>query len=140
MTGTLSEKLIARLSACFPNRRLRLHPGKQPVASFPASHPEVGDLYIDDDGDELTISVGRLTHAHFSPTTYQAPSQKNDDEVIERVIAFLNEAFNDQIEFWAADRMGGWHPRGEKPLVQQPNMRRFVWSGPVIPPRPERLG
>ena len=140
MTGTLWEKLIARLSACFPKRRLLLHPGKQPVASFPAAHPEVGDLQIDDDGGELTISVGRLTHAHFSPTTFQAPSQKNDEEVVERVIAFLVKVFNDQIEFWAADKMGGWHPRGKEPLVQRPNMRRFVWSGPVTPPRPEQLG
>jgi hypothetical protein len=105
MTATLSEKLIARLLARFANRRLRLHPRKQPIASFPAAHPEVRDLYIDDDGGELTISVGRLTHAHFSPTPHQAPSQKNDEEVIERVIAFLNEVFNDQIEFWAANRI-----------------------------------
>ena len=48
----------------------------------------------------------RLTHAHFSPTPHQAPSHNNDEEeVIERVIAFLNEVFNDQIEFWAANRI-----------------------------------
>ena len=140
MTGTLSEKLIARLSARFPNRRLRLHQGKQPVASFPAAHPEVGDLHIDDDGDELTISVGQLTHGHFSPITYQTPSQKSDEEIIERLIAFLDEVFNDQIEFWTAGRMGGWHPRGAEPSVQRPNMRRFVWSGPITPPPPERMG
>jgi hypothetical protein len=134
MTGPLSEKLIARLSARFPNRGLRLHQGKHPVASFPAAHTEVGDLRIDDDGNELTIFVGQLTHGHFSPTTYRAPSQQNDEELIERVIAFLDEVFNDQIEFWAAGRMGGWHPRGQEPSVQRPNMRRFVWSGPVPPP------
>ena len=57
MAGTLSEKLIPRLLSRFPDRGIRLHEGKQPVASIPAAHPEVGDLQIDDDDGELTISV-----------------------------------------------------------------------------------
>jgi hypothetical protein len=62
---TISEKLIPRLQARFPDRGLRVHEGTQPAATFPAAHPDVGDLCIDDDGVELTISVGQLTHGHF---------------------------------------------------------------------------
>jgi hypothetical protein len=129
---TISEKLIPRLRARFPDRALRVHDGTQPAASFPAAHPEVGDLRIDDDGDELTITVGELTHGHFSPRDYETPSEKKEEEVIERVVKFLDEVFADEIEFWTADGAGGWHPRGKEPSARRPHMRRFVWSGPVI--------
>jgi len=131
MTGTLSEKLIARLRARFPNRGLRIHEGKEPVASFPAAHPEVGDIRIDDDGDELAISVAELTHGHFTPRDYQLPSQEKEEDLIERVMRFLEQVFDDQVEFWTAGKAGGWHGRGEKPIGCWPNRRRFVWSGPL---------
>jgi hypothetical protein len=129
---TISRKLIPKLLSRFPGRGLRVHEGTQPAASFPAAHPDVGDLRIHDDGDELTITVGELTHGHFSPTNHQAPSEEKEDQVIGRVMKFLDEVFADQIEFWTADRAGGWHPRGKAPSLQRANMRRFVWSGPVI--------
>jgi hypothetical protein len=135
MNETLSEKLIPRLRARFPERGLRVHEGKEPVASFPAAHPEVGDLRIDDDGDELTISVGQLTHGHFTPKEYQLPSQETQEDLIERVLEFLDLVFNDQIEFGTADRAGSWYARGEEPIGQWPNRRRFVWSGPIAPQR-----
>jgi hypothetical protein len=133
MTGTLSEKLIPRLLARFPNRAIYLHEGTQPVASFPAAHPEVGDLRIDDDDDELTISVGQLTHGHFTPRNYRLPSQEKEEDLIEGVIDFLDQVFNDQIEFWSADKAGGWHARGEEPIGHWPHRRRFVWSRPIAP-------
>jgi hypothetical protein len=131
---TISEKLIPRLLARFPDRGLRVHEGTQPIATFPAAHPEVGDLHIDDDGDELTFTVGELTHGHFTPINYQTPSQEKEEELIERVTEFLDEVFADRIEFWTADGAGGWHAPGGEPLGQWPNRRKFVWSGPVTPP------
>jgi hypothetical protein len=137
MTGTLSQKLVPRLLACFPNRGLRIHEGTQPVASFPAAHPEVGDLLIDDDDDELTISVGQLTHGHFTPKNYQLPSQEKEEDLIERVMEFLDQVFDDRIEFWTAGKAGGWHARGGEPIGPWTNRLRFVWSGPLGAP-PER--
>jgi hypothetical protein len=139
MTGRLSEKLIPRLLARFPNRGLRVHEGTQPVASFPAAHPEVGDLRIDDDDDELTISVGQLTHGHFTPKKYHLPSQEKEEDLIERVMEFLDQVFDDRIEFWTDRKAGGWHARGGEPVGQWPNRRRFVWSGPLSAP-PDRCG
>jgi hypothetical protein len=131
MAGTLSEKLIPRLQARFSGRGLRIHDGKQPAATFPAAHPEVGDLLIDDDVDELTISVGSLTHGHFSPNNYQEPLERREEEVINRVMEFLDAVFKDQVEFWSAGKMGGWNPRGEDPVPQSPDARTYVWSGPL---------
>jgi len=134
MAGTLSAKLIPRLLARFPNRDLRIHAGKRPKVSFRAAHPDVGDLEIYDDDDELTIAVGRLTHGHFSPSNYAAPQDAREVEVIERVMAFLEEVFSDQVEFWSSDKAGGWHPRGEAPIVPRPKARRYTWSGPLERP------
>ena len=134
MIDSLWQKLKPKLLARFPDRGLLLHEGKETVASFPAAHPEVGDLRIDDDGDELTISVGQLTHGHFAPRSYETPAHEKEEELIERVLEFVDEVFHDRIEFWTAEKCGGWHPRGEEPLAAGPNMRRFVWSGPVTPP------
>jgi len=131
MTETLSEKLAPLLTTRFVDRGLRLDMGKKPVASFPAAHPEVGDLQIDDDDDELTISVGRLTHGHFIPRNYQTPSQEKEEDFLERVMEFLDQVFNDQIEFWTDGKVGGWHARGGEPMASRPNRRRFVWSGPI---------
>ena len=133
MPGTLSQKLIPRLLSRFPDRGIRLHQGKQPVASFPATHSDVGDLRIDDDDGELTISVGQLTHGHFLPTNYQDPVEKREEEIIDRVIEFLDEVFRDEVEFWSSGdgKMGGWHSRGKDPIVRRPGVRRYVWSGPV---------
>jgi len=131
----ISEKLIPKLLARFPLRGLRVHEGTQPAVSFPAAHPEVGDLHIDDDGLELTISIGHLAHGHFFPSNYQGPSkkpsEKDEEEVIERVLRFLDDVFADQIEFWTADGAGGWYARGGEPLGKWPSRRRFVWSGPI---------
>jgi hypothetical protein len=136
---TISEKLIPRLLARFPDRGLRVHDGTQPAASFPAAHPEVGDLLVDDDDEELTITVGKLTHGHFMPNDYGLPSQENVEDFVERVVKFVDDVFADRIEFWAAGKAGGWHARGGKPSGQWPNRRRFVWSGPLgEPPRPMR--
>jgi hypothetical protein len=51
--------------------------------------------------------------------------------VINRVIEFLEAVLNDQVEFWSAGKMGGWHRRGEEPVVRRPDARRYVWLGPV---------
>src|SRR5262245_54935557 len=139
MIESLWQKLKPKLLARFPDRGLLLHEGKEPAASFPAAHPEVGDLRIDDDGDELTISVGQLTHGHFAPGNCGGPAHEREEELIDRVLQFLDEVFRDRIEFWTAGKCGGWHPRGGIPLAPGPNMRRFVWSGPVPPAPPGRM-
>jgi len=129
MAGTLSEKLIPRLLARFPSRGLRIHNGKHPAATFPAAHPEVEDLSIDD-AVELTIAVGRLTHGRFSPSNYAAPQYEREEEV-GRVLAFFDAVFADQMEFWSADKAGGWHRCGDEPVVRRPGARRYAWSGPL---------
>jgi len=69
--------------------------------------------------------VGRLTDGHFSPSNFAAPQDERDVELIERAQACLAEVFNDQVEFWGSDEVGGWRPRGEEPIVRRPKARRY---------------
>jgi hypothetical protein len=132
MGGKLAEKLIPRLLTRFADRGVRIHAGRHPVATFSASHPEVGELQIDDDDEELTISVGRLTHGHFSPSSYLIPREDREEEVLRRVAAFLDAVFGDRVEFWTAGKMGGWYVRGENAPMQGPHVRIYAWSGPIV--------
>ena len=125
------RKLIPRLLERFPDRGLRIHDVKRPVVTFPASHPDVGDLTIDDDDVEWTIAVGRLTHGHFSPWNENVSQNEREEEVIAHVLAFLDAVFADQMVCWSADKSGGWHRRGDGPIVRRPGARRFTWSGPL---------
>jgi hypothetical protein len=131
VAGALSEKLIPRLLERFPDRGLRIHDGTQPAVTFPAAHPDVGDLTIDDDDVELTISVGHLTHGHFSSWDQNAPQHDREEEVIAHVLSFLDAVFADEMVFWSADKAGGWHGRGDEPIVRHLGTRRFTWSGPL---------
>ena len=135
VTGKLSAKLVPRLRSRFAGRGLRLHKGLRPVASFPAVHPEVGDLTICDDDEEVTVYIGQLTHGHFSspPIDDALPVDIREEKIIDRVIGFLDAVFDDEIEFSREARnIGGWRARREtNPLTQGDQVRRFVWSGPI---------
>jgi hypothetical protein len=86
------------------------------LVTFPARHPEVGGLEIHDDGDELTIFYGAITHAHF--------------DNVEDVVAELTELFGDRIVLWAGPRSdGSYHISSEDQGTA--GRRRFLWSGPL---------
>ena len=131
MAGTLSQKLIPRLLARFPGRGVCLHQSRQPVVAFPAAHPEVGDLQIHDDEEELTISVGQLTQDTSRRTTTRRLWKRGGEEIINRVMELLDAVFNDRMEFWRTGKRGGWTPRGDDLIMRRLDARRYVWSGPV---------
>src|SRR5215813_9363516 len=120
MSGTLPEKLMSRLLARYAGRGVHTWRcdggGTQAVATFSARHPDVSDLEIHADQGDVTITVGRLTHGHFSPSNDHVPPDVRHEEVIGRVLAFLDAVFADQVEFWLSLQIGGWHARGTRPL------------------------
>ena len=61
----IREVLIPRLAARFADRGFQ--PGGETNATgiFPAVNTQVGDLAIFDDGDEVTIYIGQMTHLHI---------------------------------------------------------------------------
>ena len=105
-----------------------------PIAVFPAKDPSVGDLSIYDDGDEVTISVGEITHGHFNPYDATLTQEEAEAEITDEVLGFLEDLFADKYLLWKSrdNGSGGWQhlDYADKPIQPRKNTDYFVWSGP----------
>lgn len=127
----LSEQLIPRLREKFPHREIRFGAPPEPVAIFPAIHPDVGDVRIHDDGDELTLIAGNFTHGHFSNYDSNISKPEKAQVIVEQILEFLERLFDDRIVmFGSHDRRGGWYDRGAA-AIDDANEPVYVWSGPL---------
>jgi hypothetical protein len=54
------------LAERFPGDGLRTGSPPNPLATFPAVDEAVGDVRISQDGDEVRVAIGTITHGHFS--------------------------------------------------------------------------
>jgi hypothetical protein len=109
--------LFTLLNARFPDRGIRLDARASIVV--PAAHPGVGDLTIMDDGDELTVYVGDITHGHF--------------ESAAKVVEFLEWLFADRVLMWRVWTGGGWQLE-PAPVTSRNGFtlrRWYVWSRPL---------
>lgn len=126
----LSDTLIARIKQKYANRPVQYGTPPEPVVTFPAIHPQVGDIEIFDDQEELTVYIGHFTHWHVADYTngIQGPSP---NKLADTIIEFLEELFADKIVLWGMHKgSGGWFHRDQATSghAQGPY---FVWSGPV---------
>ena len=137
--AVIRDALLPVLRERFPGRGLREGAPPGPVAVFPPAHPEVGPVEIYDDGDEVSIFVGTITHLHIGPwTAGPEPVECTPEAMAEDVASFLEDLFADRTLLWrSASGSGGSLPReGECPLtLLGPGDETFVWSGPVPNPR-----
>jgi hypothetical protein len=125
------QTLIQNLQTYFPNRGMRIGAPPSPCALFPGIHPEVGDVEVYDDGDELTVVLGKFTHAHFSNHDEALSPQQKDELISKDVASFLEKLFADQIVMWGShEGAGGWYDRGDASMLQK-DAKGYVWSGPV---------
>jgi hypothetical protein len=127
----ISDVLMPELMAKFGDRGLR--PGSAPklIATFPARCDELGDLEILDDGNEVTIYLGDVTHGHFNPYDDATTSEGAAKWITSEVIEFLDELFADRVVFWAkSNGSGGWQQRftGHIPGTIPKDARVFIWS------------
>ena len=136
----LAEALIPLLRERFPQMKLRTGSSPDPCAVFPAIHPEVGDIAILDDGNELTIYAGNFTHGHFDCDDPQTPEPERTERTVGAVMAFLDELFADRIVLWGSHRgCGGWFAREEtaetleelREWTDGEAPKLYTWSGPL---------
>jgi hypothetical protein len=113
----IENALFTRLNARFPDRGIRLDARGSIVV--PAAHPGVGDVTIMDDGDELTVYVGDITHGHFESTG--------------KIVEFLEWLFADRVLMWKLWTGGGWRLE-PSPVTSRKGFtlrRWYVWSRPL---------
>lgn len=129
--ATLLELLEPELHRRFPNRGLIKVLGEYPHFRFPAIHPEVGDIEIYDDGEEITVGYGNFTHCHYGK--HSARSNAWESEAVEAVIADLDALFSDRLRMWGShEGSGGIVREGDEELSDvDPDFPHYVWSGPA---------
>jgi hypothetical protein len=123
------DVLVPMLRTRFPNLAFAGPTGDPPQVTVPASHPEVGDLVLQDYDNEVTVFLGRFTHRHFG--NYDDISSGEKEKVIaEDVVTFLDDLFADRILMWGSHQgIGGSHPIGSHQLISV-GRKKYVWSGP----------
>lgn len=131
---SIIDTLEPRLRERFPNRNMRSRQPSQADIVFPAAHPEVGDLLIYDEGDEVTVIVSEFTHLHFGAEKQNQTEAELAAVITERVISFLEKLFSDRIVFWKVlGGLGGGGCRERKEVDSASTflVRKAVWSGPI---------
>jgi len=132
------DYLIPKLRDQIPNRDLRVEMSPEARVVFPCVHPEVGDIEIHDDGDELTVYAGNFTHVHFSNYDEKLSKEQKAEQIAEDVVAFLNNLFADQVVLWGSHNGGGGWSKREEPdklsflsNIFPAHKKQYVWSGPL---------
>jgi hypothetical protein len=125
----LFDILVPMLRSHFPDLRFTGPSGQPAQITIPASHPEVGEVVLRDDEEEITAYLGHFTHRHFS--NYEdIPAAEKEKIIAENVINFLDDLFEDRIIMWGSHRgMGGSHPVDSRSLLSL-GRKKYVWSGP----------
>ncbi len=99
--------------------------GLPPVARFPATSSDFGDVEVYDDIDEVRILLGNFTHIHIGCYEEHLSLAEKEETIVKDTVDFLSRLFADEIECWGRQWGGGCGPRGSfKGEV-------FVWSGRV---------
>jgi hypothetical protein len=133
----ISSILIPELQKRFAGRQLRIGSAPTACAVFPAIHPDVGDVEIFDEGDELTVVAGKFTHGHFSSYDQELSPEQKAARIVQDTMIFLEELFADRIILWGShDGSGGWYKRDRSSDWASPGTK-YVWSGPL--PKPPEL-
>ena len=116
---SLLATLLPILKERFPDMRMRSGSDAEADIVFPAAHPDVGNVEIYDEGEELTLIVERFVHVHLNSP--------------DKTVAFLTDLFADKLVLWRliGRLAAGWHPRGQKDAKSSLFVHRAVWSGPL---------
>ena len=106
---------------------------KKEFAIFQPRHPEVGEVRIEEDGNELILCIGDITHGHFGSYEEGLSEQEHFEIIAESVVEFLAGLFSDEYYLFSSERSGGWtrFDMVKTSDMTSPNVRWYKWSGPI---------
>lgn len=139
---SIAHLLLAEFAHRFPDRTFRADAPPQPVATFPAAHPDVGEVSVWDDGGEATVAVGDITHGHFDCYDEGLSAIDRRRRVANDVAKFLELLFSDRVLLWHSPgpnpRSGGWQviDASSSYSIMDGGDVTYLWSGPT----PNKLG
>ncbi|MFL6500678.1 MAG: hypothetical protein ACJ8LL_08205 [Candidatus Udaeobacter sp.] len=125
----LFDTLVPMLRSHYPDLHFTGPSSQPPQITIPASHPDVGDVVLQDDEEEITAYLGHFTHRHFSNYD-DVPTSEKEKVIAKDVVRFLDDLFTDRIVMWGSHRgMGGSHSI-DSPSLLSLARKKYVWSGP----------
>jgi hypothetical protein len=134
----IRDVLVPVLVERFSDRGLRLGTPPDPIASFPAKRPEVGDVRVWDEGFSARIAVGEIVWEHFNLWPSELGAKEATDRIAKDVVRFLEQLFADRLLFWQSTdgRKAAWRERDDvgssEPLViDDRTYGTYLWSGPL---------
>jgi hypothetical protein len=134
----IRDKLIPLLEQKFGTGSFSKGIAPKPIVSFPPAHVEVGELKIFDDGNEVIMEIGEITHGHFGSTNALATQEEAEQEVVENVVDFVEDLFNGKYILWRTQQRGagGWKHIdfiSENDILSkfENDAAYFTWSGPL---------
>src|SRR5262245_30634727 len=101
----LRDHLILALKTTFPKLPFEYSGDGNVIASFPMPNG-VGSLRICDDGDEITLFLGDITHCHFSQDYLGDGKYSPEPEVCNAAIQYLKDLISDRVLFYHARDRG----------------------------------
>jgi len=142
MAKELSGVAQALLNALqSPLNQHAIHDGNV-IMRVPASAPEVGDIVVYDDGDELTVAVGQIDHCHFEVYCVDAPTEKERQSIAaENAVQWVTDVLNEHVRFRNEFHRGrsvagsSWrtaHHDGGRVLEATDEWKEYTWSGLVL--------
>ena len=130
----IRDHLVPALKGRFPNRDFVFDGPPAPEATIAFPYPEIGPVEICDDGDEVTVFIGRVTHAHFGCYEESLTEAEKQKKIVADVTEFLAALFEDRVVLSRIFRgwSGGWRvlKPGEQPKRSW-FWEQFLWSRPL---------
>lgn len=127
----LAEELTAALKKEFPRAAITYDSPPNPIATFAAIQEAVGRIFVYDDGDEITVSVENISHAHFNPYDEELSEEARAERIIPEVMEFLHQLLGDKILLIRSNRGGAWMPLESAEIKGlKDNCRYYLWSRP----------
>src|SRR5580765_5080968 len=129
----MRDLLTTELARRLPSMQFRTDVADGSIV-LPAAHAQVGDVTILDDGDELTVYIGTITHGHFNDYTPDNSPDAQMRAIVDSVVWFLEDLVADRVLIWQSNGSGGWRiiEKDESLDVHSDAGTQFyLWSGPI---------
>jgi hypothetical protein len=131
----LLETLAKRLELEFSSLRYVADEQKRAIV-IPPICEEFGSLEIVEDDSEFIVVVGNFTHWHVGYYGDELSGVEKTASIVDDVIDFLHNLFNDKIVVWVSHTGGGGFMyrddlQSQKMLCS--DRQQWLWSGLLAP-------
>jgi hypothetical protein len=128
----LLQTVIRKLESEFSSLHFIVDEDSRSV-SIPPIYEAFGCIEIQDYGSELIIFVGNFTHWHVSCYEEDLSDKEKTEIIVEDVVEFLHDVFNDKIIMWGSNQDGGGFMDRDEQQSQKSQLKKhqwWLWSGP----------